>query len=390
MELYITLVIIANVASVVLCGSVIVTFLSFDILHKKQYMIVVYYMSVALFFMAVGSLLLKPPDGSIACWTQALFTKIFIVSAVMWGCLLSFLMLHVTVYAKKFELSWKHHLVCWGFPLLLALLPLIHCSYGYEEARKFCWLVANKNTSLNTVFIWHIMTYYFPIGVCFVLMVFNIARCTRFYLNVSHGPVKACLSNMIQKLCIFPITFLLCWLMVDQLQLLGHALKGLACGIAFWLLNPELRSLWSIYFSFIIDVVRRVGYMGGIQPDTLNTPANIVVLDQNIDSSMVASYLNTGACARLRVQGWSALDEFIDQHSVPYFNSSAQVRPIVEDSSSNQHSSRYHGFVDHINKPQNFLVRSKVETGNDAVAVEPIEDAGWSCTSDTQGGGSID
>lgn len=254
----IMLLILFNIASVVITFSVVVTCWSFGLLQKQQYMVVAYYTAISVFLMAVGSAFGSPPDETMACWMQALFTKIFIMSALMWGTVIVYMMYYVTVYASRFIPDWKHHLLCWGLPVFLAFLPLINVTYGRSEEYDICWLKPTRHTPQGAVKMWQFWSFYVPIDICFLIMMICFAHCFLIFFFTPHGPVKICLGAMMRKLIIFPMAFLVCNFLLVFFGMLGHALKGTVCGIGFWALNKDLRLLWSAYFGFLFDMLKAV------------------------------------------------------------------------------------------------------------------------------------
>jgi len=108
----------------------------FPHLRKRVYIKVVIYLQIANLFSALGSVLGYPEMDSAACMWQGMATNYFPLVSVLWTIVVAWLLYGIVHVGKVYEIDYRTHLVCWGFPLLPTLVPFINCTYnGYVHAR---------------------------------------------------------------------------------------------------------------------------------------------------------------------------------------------------------------------------------------------------------------
>eukprot|EP01038_Epipyxis_sp_PR26KG_P015590 gene15590-21059_t len=81
-------------------------------------------------------------SGSILCWIQGIITLYCPLASWMWTTVLAFTIYGIIVKGKLLISHNQALVLCWGFPLVLTLLPLVKNDYGSSETHtQWCVLV---------------------------------------------------------------------------------------------------------------------------------------------------------------------------------------------------------------------------------------------------------
>jgi len=73
-----------------------------------------------------------PLNHSSSCYFEGIVTNVFTLSSVFWCVLITFLLNTIVNKARPFEIKKWMHLLCWGLPVLLTLLPFTKTNYGIQ------------------------------------------------------------------------------------------------------------------------------------------------------------------------------------------------------------------------------------------------------------------
>lgn len=250
---------IPSVASMVGCSTIMLTFCSFDILQTKPYQICIFWIALSLFLSAFGSAFGYPASNTVECWIQGLFTNIFSLSSVMWTTVVAFMLYYLAFTGKIFRIGWKSHLVCWGLPILVTLLPLMHVTYGSDDG-DWCWLVETENTPDGMLVIWHWINYYAPLWTCIAMIIFFLVRVSVIRYNSKEGPMRVAFDTILRQLQLYPLVVCISWAFAcftdmypfdyEGMYELGifsnvsACLQGFITTCVFWYMNRDIRQLW--------------------------------------------------------------------------------------------------------------------------------------------------
>jgi len=162
------------------------------------------------------------------CFFQGFFMQLTQMSENVWILAIAVdLFLVVNIYSlkqnqealHKFEIA--YHAVCWGVPLVLALLPLSTSSYGFSGA--WCWMV-NTDPASNA---WRFVVFYIPLYI-FIISIFVLYGLVGRHMYTSFKSVSGAKSEdvlksekkYLYKMVAYPIGFLLIWLvpLINRIQ----------------------------------------------------------------------------------------------------------------------------------------------------------------------------
>ncbi len=256
------------------CFTVIITYLTFADIRCLRYVELVFYVSLNDIIASVGVALGASPTNSVECWYQGLTSNINYLSSILWTSVISYqlwLVVHqgVTLQKKDMQII---HVVCWGFPVVVALLPLTTNTYGNEDDQSAWCFISELNSSPSWgLLLWEMLSFYLWVWVAIIVNVVLLFR-TRGLLSAilvaGNADVEAArnITNKINKLIWYPRILILCWLpstIVDLSKIFytpdensegnvyGNRIstvfavsQGWLLAVAFFTMNPIIRYKW--------------------------------------------------------------------------------------------------------------------------------------------------
>ena len=97
---------------------------------KRYYIRLIFYVQASDFLATLGYSIGIQHDGTFGCYFQAFMTNHFALSSVLWTLCIVYQLYIVVIYLKKIEDERILHIICWGMPFLISLLPLSTEKYG--------------------------------------------------------------------------------------------------------------------------------------------------------------------------------------------------------------------------------------------------------------------
>ncbi|XP_033118237.1 cyclic AMP receptor-like protein A isoform X2 [Anneissia japonica] len=119
-------------------------------------------LSIAALFDSIALMGDMHPDGP-WCEFQAWMLSFFDWAVLLWVCCITFNLYYNVIKMKsseKFEIL--YHVISWGFPLFISLLPFIGDHYG--PAGAWCWINGSGETY------WRFFTWFGPLFVIIIIM----------------------------------------------------------------------------------------------------------------------------------------------------------------------------------------------------------------------------
>ena len=129
-------------ASAIGCGLIVLTYLLFPNLRKLRYIELVFYVAVNDLMASIGMALGPSENGSPECWYQGMSSTGNYLSSVFWTALITYQVYEVVVNEGKVVKSLYYaHIICWGLPILLTLLPLTTNTYSNpDDENTWCFV----------------------------------------------------------------------------------------------------------------------------------------------------------------------------------------------------------------------------------------------------------
>mmetsp|Transcript_9043 Transcript_9043/g.8068 ORF Transcript_9043/g.8068 Transcript_9043/m.8068 type:complete len:347 (+) Transcript_9043:56-1096(+) len=201
--------IIASSLSIFGCLTIVLAFNLFPKLRKKPTYETLNYIAISNILESICNLMGNPIDGSPACWIEGIGSNIFFISSIFWTVILNYI-IYCIVAGKPIHITYKMHIICWGLPTLVTLLPLINTTFGAPDGLGWCWIVPTTTSPQWALLFWYTVSYSFWIWLCLFL---NIVM---FIVIYSYGQsntvnTKNDINNVIFKLMLYPPVIIICW-----------------------------------------------------------------------------------------------------------------------------------------------------------------------------------
>ena len=195
---------------------IILIFIFFPSLRKKTYIEIVFYSAISDFAGAISTSFGELQDNTALCWAQGFMSNWFPLSSVFWTVAVTYLMYAIIVTAKPFEVTPTLHLICWGFPLLVALLPMTTNRYGAVGGVNWCFIQDRADSPSWGRTFWTFMSFYAWIALCLIIIIIIISlvshHAMKLHAATRHISISTKRTSGVNKLWLYPVVILLCWL----------------------------------------------------------------------------------------------------------------------------------------------------------------------------------
>ena len=212
--------VVASILS--LCGCSLIVFFHFRLSiaqRNKVYNKIILYVVLSDFFAATGTIFGTEKDHTFRCSLQAFLTTAFPLSSILWTTV-TFYLFYLAIRNRKSRKNamLKMHLICWGLPLILTLLPLTSVRYGIEDHQSasngWCFYSKRQDTPDWTLSFWIIVSFY--LWVWLSVLTFSILISAIVYeLNAryffSDSDTSARLRPIVTKMIYLPIAIVVIW-----------------------------------------------------------------------------------------------------------------------------------------------------------------------------------
>lgn len=242
---------IGSTISIISCLLVIIVYYKSLKLNKRSYNNVIFYIAICDTLSSIGGLLGISKSGSLKCSIQTLLTNIFPLSSIFWTTIISYILYNI-IKCTKITISLNNnitsliwiHLICWGIPIIVTLLPLTTETYGtYDGNDGWCFLEPGKNSW--TYDFWVYVSFFGWVYLALIIYIVLIAYISFYASNSSTGQVTRSLINKIlYKLIWYPIIILISWSIITAYILWD----------AYNPSSPALQNNTFIYFTFSVPL----------------------------------------------------------------------------------------------------------------------------------------
>ena len=132
-----------------MAGSVFVLFsyFYFPKLRKLRHLEVVMYVTANDLIAGVGCCLGRASNGTFACYFQSFSTNYNYLSSIFWTVVITFQLFYIIQRGKFITINWYTHAFCWGFPLIVTMLPLSTNTFGNpDDESDWCFFGNGPNS----------------------------------------------------------------------------------------------------------------------------------------------------------------------------------------------------------------------------------------------------
>ena len=265
---------IVSIISVITSASIVASYLLFfDTLYKQTNQ-AIFFLSLSTMLTCMGSSFGTPPDNTAACWFEGIGTTIFTLSSIFW-CVVIDYMLYAIIIGKPYVITTTTHILCWGFPTLVALLPLINARYGNPDNSSWCFVADDDRTPAYGILMWTWVSYYSWIWLSVFAMVFLLLRIYMLTHKIQREHTLQAINKVIRKLILYPPIIILCWILAtvydsivantasgddmyyysfsDQMLNITSSIMACSQGVlitfAFWYTSDEMKKRWYVFVT---------------------------------------------------------------------------------------------------------------------------------------------
>lgn len=255
------------VASVIACIatlSVILSFLCFAPIRRKRFMRFIFCMSVCDFGMSIITLFGFPESGSNLCFAQGILCIYFSLASWFWTTSLSYVTYCIIMKGRCLLSDIQMHILCWGTPLLLAMLPFSNATYGnnINNSVQWCLIIDASNSPQNADVYWSYISYFIWLFLTAFFMLYWAIR-VRLTLLHRRDTLSNAVLTMYDRVVWYPFTMIAFWSLnyicidVPQFQnnlfaglsMLSGVSYGTATAFIFWWKSEECRARWKLLLT---------------------------------------------------------------------------------------------------------------------------------------------
>lgn len=235
-------------------------------MRKGNFLPIILYMSVADVGLNLASAIGFPPSESPLCWFQGLVQNYFALSGWFWTTILTYRVYCFVRYGRCRLKKRYMHIICWGLPLFLTLIPLTTTDYGNDAPHaQTCVYVQRRGTEKWWVIFWAYISFFGWLFLCTALM---IGWQVITYIKYHNTTMKEVISRTYDKVYLYPIAMVSCWTLsfvcnalslhlaslnpsntLYQLNIVFAASDGILCALIFMVKSEEARRRWGAYFA---------------------------------------------------------------------------------------------------------------------------------------------
>lgn len=202
---------IIGLASVFGSLIIILTYALFPNLRKLRYVELVFYVAVNDLFASIGLALGAVPNDSAACWYQGISSTVNYISSAFWTTVILFQVYLVVIRNGRVlkDMFWIH-VFCWGWPVVLALLPLTTNTYNNtDDESSWCFVASTRHSPPWGELFWVLFSFFVWIWLCMITNCVQIAMIVRKLRNLQ--VVSDVVRSTVKKLIFYPVITVLCW-----------------------------------------------------------------------------------------------------------------------------------------------------------------------------------
>lgn len=169
---------------------------------------------------SIGGILGISKSGSFKCGIQTFLTNYFPLTSIFWTTVIGYFLLSLLdlqhahhLQTKLMSKRWVH-LVCWGLPLALTLLPLITDQYGtFDGEDGWCFLHPGSKYPKWTYQFWIIVAFfgwvYLAVFSFFFLTIYVSLKLTR--ADYPEPRLRDVALKSLRRLVSYPLIILISW-----------------------------------------------------------------------------------------------------------------------------------------------------------------------------------
>lgn len=185
-----------------------------DLLVKRYHKVILYIFLCDLFG-ALGGMTGTHHETDAACYFQWFTTNYFMLASILWGLSIIIEIYFASIFAQPITNYWYFTIFCWGFPLLVTLLPLSSCKVGPPNAvgGDLCFIVPDGHSPVWLYSFWLIFSWWFWIWLSvFVMIILYVVLSYKFSFDDSQDTLGGLIYRAADKVKALPVIHFVVWI----------------------------------------------------------------------------------------------------------------------------------------------------------------------------------
>ncbi len=211
---------LASSISLFCCILVMIVYSFSKKIRLKSYNKIIFYIALCDSLSSLGGLLGISKNGTFQCSIQTILTNIFPLAGIFWttviSCILFTIIHKINVGNHEITFEWWVHLICWGIPTLVTLLPLSTEDYGTHDGEDgWCFLRPRDDSPPWTYNFWVFAAFFGWVYLALMIYIALILYISLVMPRISTGQsTKAMIRRVLHKLIWYPIIILVSWSLI--------------------------------------------------------------------------------------------------------------------------------------------------------------------------------
>lgn len=200
------------IISCIFSSFVMMTLLLFPSMRSRLFMRIIFFISLSDF---MGNLpyttVHRPSSSSTLCSLEGFCNLYFYPVSWMWTTILVYFLYGLATEGKVPLSEVSVHVLCWGVPLVSALLVLTTNTYSrfdQNDDNEVCTIGGNETSA----FVWRIFIYYGLLFVCVLTMLSMYLRVIRIQTTGRSAVSEGMLTLAMESLQLYPLAMTVSWL----------------------------------------------------------------------------------------------------------------------------------------------------------------------------------
>jgi hypothetical protein len=183
------------------------------------------------------------------------------MSSWFWTTFLAYRVYSIVRYGNCNLTQRQMHMIAWGLPMFLALIPITTNNYGASKYEtQWCVLTRRNHNPLWLTQFWSYVAFFGWLFVCIAMMI--IWQCLISY-HFKDSPMQAIVRRTYDKVYLYPVVMIICWVLnywcddihsedagktLNALSMLFGIANGIFSALIFMFKSEEARRRWNAYF----------------------------------------------------------------------------------------------------------------------------------------------
>lgn len=151
-------------------------------------------------------------DGTFLCWFQGISLNWFPLSSAFWVVVIA-LQLQVLINGQPLSQNYnRYHIICWGVPFLVSILPLTTNTYGKGDNAAICFVSNRKDSPYWGQEFWIIASFFIWLWLSLLTVLYLVIRAGLVIHRHANDPRWIQMrKKLLPIFASYPILLFVCW-----------------------------------------------------------------------------------------------------------------------------------------------------------------------------------